>query len=115
MPLQGTKQIGRHMRRMLETESSPSVSRGTSRASQRSTSRWSWRERFATLCISKPTANADFAGGRADRKSQTGGFLLLYGMAVSWTANQQGSVSLSTMEAEFVAASKFARELIGLR
>ena len=35
-------------------------------------------------------------------------------MAVSWTAKKQGDMSLSTMEAEFVAASEVARELIGL-
>uniref|UniRef100_A0AAV1TS26 Uncharacterized protein n=1 Tax=Peronospora matthiolae TaxID=2874970 RepID=A0AAV1TS26_9STRA len=35
-------------------------------------------------------------------------------MAVSWTAKKQGGVSLSTIKAEFVAASEVARELIGL-
>ena len=41
--------------------------------------------------------------------------ILLSGMAVSWFAKKQGGVSLSTMEAEFVAASEVARDIIGLR
>uniref|UniRef100_A0AAV1TE09 Polyprotein n=1 Tax=Peronospora matthiolae TaxID=2874970 RepID=A0AAV1TE09_9STRA len=36
-------------------------------------------------------------------------------MAISWSAKKQGGVSLSTMEAEFVAASEIARELLGVR
>ena len=45
----------------------------------------------------------------------TGGIILLNGMAVGWSAKKQGGVSLSTMEAEFVAASEIARELLGVR
>uniref|UniRef100_A0AAV1UMW7 Uncharacterized protein n=1 Tax=Peronospora matthiolae TaxID=2874970 RepID=A0AAV1UMW7_9STRA len=59
-------------------------------------------------------SDADFAADKADRKSLTGGVVLLNGMAVSWTAKKQGGVSLSTTEAEFVAASEVARELICL-
>uniref|UniRef100_A0AAV1UV28 Uncharacterized protein n=1 Tax=Peronospora matthiolae TaxID=2874970 RepID=A0AAV1UV28_9STRA len=36
-------------------------------------------------------------------------------MAISWSAKKQGGVSLSTMEAEFVAASEIALELLGVR
>ena len=36
-------------------------------------------------------------------------------MAVGWSAKKQGSVSLSTMKAESVAASDFSRELLGVR
>ena len=36
-------------------------------------------------------------------------------MSVSWTSKKQGGVSLSTMKAEFVAASEQARELLGIR
>ena len=35
-------------------------------------------------------------------------------MPVSWSARKQGGVSLSTMEAEFVADSESARELLGI-
>ncbi|CAI5733966.1 unnamed protein product [Hyaloperonospora brassicae] len=60
-------------------------------------------------------SDADFASDKLDRKSMTGGMLLLNGTAVSWGARKQGGVSLSTMEAEFVAASEVAREMLGLR
>ena len=36
-------------------------------------------------------------------------------MPVSWTAKKQGGVALSTMEADFVAASEQVRELLGIR
>uniref|UniRef100_A0AAV1UB90 Uncharacterized protein n=1 Tax=Peronospora matthiolae TaxID=2874970 RepID=A0AAV1UB90_9STRA len=60
-------------------------------------------------------SDADFAADKLDRKSLTGGVIFLNGMAVSWTAKKQGGVSLSTMEAEFVAASEQTRELLGIR
>ena len=60
-------------------------------------------------------SDAEFAADNADRKSLTGGVVLLNGMAVSWTATRQGGVSLLTIEAEFVATSEVARELMGLR
>uniref|UniRef100_A0AAV1UPI6 Polyprotein n=1 Tax=Peronospora matthiolae TaxID=2874970 RepID=A0AAV1UPI6_9STRA len=60
-------------------------------------------------------SDADFAADKSDRKSLTGGIILLNGMAISWSAKKQGGVSLSTMEAEFVAASEIAREMLGVR
>ena len=60
-------------------------------------------------------SDSDFAADKSDRKSLTGGIILLNGMTVGWSAKKQGGVSLSTMEAEFVAASETARELLGLR
>ena len=60
-------------------------------------------------------SDSDFAADKSDRKSLTGGIILLNGMTVGWSAKKQGGVSLSTMEAEFVAASEIARELLGLR
>uniref|UniRef100_A0AAV1TEI6 Uncharacterized protein n=1 Tax=Peronospora matthiolae TaxID=2874970 RepID=A0AAV1TEI6_9STRA len=36
-------------------------------------------------------------------------------MPVIWGARKQGGVSLSTIEAEFVAASEIARKIIGVR
>ena len=44
-------------------------------------------------------SDADFAADKSDRKSLTGGIILLIGMDVSWCAKKQGGVSLSTMEA----------------
>ena len=37
------------------------------------------------------------------------------GAVVSWTCKKQTGVSLSTMEAEFIAASQAGRELLGLK
>ncbi|CEG44454.1 FOG: Transposon-encoded proteins with TYA, reverse transcriptase, integrase domains in various combinations [Plasmopara halstedii] len=59
-------------------------------------------------------SDADFAADKRDRKSLTGAIVLLNGMFVSWAAKKQGDVSFSTMEAEFVAASETARELLGI-
>lgn len=42
------------------------------------------------------------------------GVVLLNGMVVSWVSKKQGDVSLSTMEADFVAASHMGRELLGI-
>ena len=60
-------------------------------------------------------SDADFAVDNADRKSLTGGVVLLNSMAASWSVKKQDGVSLSTVEAKFVAASEFAREIIELR
>ncbi|GAB9471215.1 unnamed protein product, partial [Globisporangium polare] len=60
-------------------------------------------------------SDADYAADKADRKSLTGGVVLMNGMPVSWICKKQGGVSLSTMEAEFVAASETGRELLGIR
>lgn len=40
---------------------------------------------------------------------------MIIGKLISWTCKKKGGVSLSTMEAEFVAASDGARELRGVR
>ncbi|KAE9159173.1 hypothetical protein PF004_g31638 [Phytophthora fragariae] len=60
-------------------------------------------------------SDADFAADKEDRKSVTGGLVTVDGMPVSWTCRKQGSVSLSTMEAEYTAASVMATELLGVR
>ena len=59
-------------------------------------------------------SDADFAADKGDRKLLTGAIVLLNGMSVSWAAKKQGGVSLSTMEAEFVAAFETAREILGI-
>ncbi|GMF43968.1 unnamed protein product [Phytophthora fragariaefolia] len=60
-------------------------------------------------------SDADFAAGKADRKSVTGGLLTVDGMPVSWICKKQTGVSLSTMEAEYTAALVMATELLGVR
>ena len=60
-------------------------------------------------------SDADFAADRTDRKSITGGWITVDGMPVSWMAKKQGGVSLSTMEAEFTAASVVVVQMLGIR
>ncbi|KAG6609052.1 Integrase catalytic core protein [Phytophthora cinnamomi] len=59
-------------------------------------------------------SDADFAGDRVDRKSVSGGVLMVCGMVVGWICKKQSSVALSTMEAEFVAASQVTAEMLGI-
>ncbi|KAE9007332.1 hypothetical protein PF005_g12321 [Phytophthora fragariae] len=59
-------------------------------------------------------SDADYAGDRVDRKSVSGGVLLVGGMVVGWLFKKQASISLSTMEAEFVAASQVTAEMLGI-
>jgi hypothetical protein len=60
-------------------------------------------------------SDADFAADKSDRKSVSGFVLTIDGAVVSWACKKQTGVSLSTMEAEFIAASHAGRELLGLR
>ncbi len=59
--------------------------------------------------------DSDFAGNMDNRRS-TSGFVFLYnGASVSWSSKLQQCVSLSTTEAEFVAASETSKEAIWLQ
>lgn len=59
-------------------------------------------------------SDADFGGDVKTRRSTTGVVATFAGGAVSWSSRLQKSVALSTTEAEFVAASEGAKELIWL-
>jgi hypothetical protein len=59
--------------------------------------------------------NADWAGTKKGRKSISGGVAFVNGMPVSWHVKKQGMIALSTMEAEYVACSEAAKELLGIR
>ena len=48
--------------------------------------------------------DADWAGSIDDRKSTSGGAFFLGGSLVAWHSKKQESVSLSTAEAEYIAA-----------
>lgn len=57
-------------------------------------------------------SDADFAGDISTRKS-TNGFMFLYGGgAISWASRLQNSVTLSYMEAEYVALSEAFQEVL---
>lgn len=59
--------------------------------------------------------DADWAGDMVDRRSYTGFCFKFSGSVVSWESRKQGSVALSSTEAEYVALSEAAREAIYLR
>jgi hypothetical protein len=55
--------------------------------------------------------DADWASS-ADRKSISGYVFLLAGGAVSWSSKKQATVALSTAEAEYVAATHAAKQVL---
>ena len=58
--------------------------------------------------------DADNAGDTKTRRSISGFVFLLHGGPVSWASRQQSCTSLSTTEAEFVAASEASKEAVWL-
>jgi len=63
----------------------------------------------------KAFVNSDWVGNWVDRKSISGFIIMLDQGAVSWGSKKQTLVSLSTVEAEFVAASIAVREILWYR
>ncbi|KAL7767857.1 hypothetical protein ACKLNR_002158 [Fusarium oxysporum f. sp. zingiberi] len=59
--------------------------------------------------------DADFAGCIDTRRSTTGWVFMLAGAPISWASQRQRTVSLSTTDAEYVAASEAAKEAIWIR
>lgn len=60
-------------------------------------------------------SDSDYAGCVTTRKSTSGFTFLLDNGIVSWCSERQKSVSLSTMEAEYIAAASAIKELIWLK
>ena len=59
--------------------------------------------------------DSDFASDVDTRKSVTGYLMSLNGGPIAWKAARQGGVTLSSSEAEFVAASQAGKEILYLR
>ncbi|CAI5708163.1 unnamed protein product [Peronospora effusa] len=59
-------------------------------------------------------SDANYAADRINRNSISGGVMMVIGMVVEWLCQKQKFVALSTMEAEFVAASQTAAEMMGI-
>jgi hypothetical protein len=57
----------------------------------------------------------DYAGDLEDRKSTSGLLFMLSSRAVSWSSKKQPVVTLSTTEAEFIAAAFCACQVVWLR
>ncbi|WVZ48979.1 hypothetical protein U9M48_000364 [Paspalum notatum var. saurae] len=60
-------------------------------------------------------SDSDFAGCRVERKSTSGGCYLLGHSLVSWSSKKQNCVSLSTAEAEYIAAGSCCAQLIYMK
>jgi hypothetical protein len=54
----------------------------------------------------------DMVGDIDSRRSNIGYFFIVGGTAVSWISRLQKGVVLLTIEAEYVAATKFSKEMI---
>ena len=60
----------------------------------------------------KAYSDSDFAGDTETRKSVSGFVIYLCGAAISWRSKGQKSVSLSSTEAEYMAISEVAMEIL---
>ena len=60
-------------------------------------------------------SDSDWAGSAQDWKSTSGFCFSTSSAMVSWSSRKQGSVALSTAEAEYISASDASREAIWLR
>ncbi|KAK0570386.1 hypothetical protein LWI29_000343 [Acer saccharum] len=60
-------------------------------------------------------SDADWAGNCDDRKSTSGGCFFLGNNLVSWFCKKQNSISLSTAEAEYIAAGSGCTQLIWMK
>jgi len=59
--------------------------------------------------------DVDWAGDTDTRRSHTDYILMMHGRPISWKSRCQDNVSLSTSEAEFVAASQAGQDALYLR
>jgi hypothetical protein len=59
--------------------------------------------------------DASFQTDKDDSKSQSGFVFTLNGGAVSWKSSKQDTVTYSTMEAEYIAASEATKEGVWMR
>ena len=63
----------------------------------------------------KGYTDADMACDLDNRKSTTGYFFTFSGGAISWQSKLQKCVTLSTTEAEYIAATEAGKEMVWLK
>ena len=73
-----------------------------------------WYSKDSNACLAG-YSNADWAGSVDDKKSTSGGCFYLGNNLVSWMSKKQNSVSLSTAEAEYIAAGSCYTQLIWIK
>ena len=57
-------------------------------------------------------SDADFTGDRDTRRSTSGNVFMLSGAAITWSSKRQASVTLSAVEAEYMALSLATQEAV---
>jgi phage anti-repressor protein len=68
------------------------------------------------ICFSRETnLDADWAGNADDRKSNSGGCFYVGTNLVAWMSRKQASISLSTEEAEYIAAENCCTQLLWMK
>ena len=70
-----------------------------------------WYSKDSNACLAG-YSDVDWAGSVDDRKSTSGGCFCLGNNLVSWMSKKQNSVSLSTAEAEYIAAGSCCTQLL---
>ncbi|WVZ63926.1 hypothetical protein U9M48_013517 [Paspalum notatum var. saurae] len=73
------------------------------------------RRLLELLTVKRGFSDANHAGCRIDRKSTSGTCQLLGTSLVSWSSRKQASVSLSTTEAEYIAAASCCSQLLWMK
>ncbi|XP_065628616.1 secreted RxLR effector protein 161-like [Quercus suber] len=73
-----------------------------------------WYSRDSNECLAK-YSDADWAGCIDDRKSISGGCFYLRNNLVSWMSKKQNPVSLSTVEAEYIATASCCAQLLWMK
>jgi len=84
--------------------------------------RYLWGTRDLGLCFTKRStpqmiaySDSDFAGCKGTRRSVSGGLLQLADAPIHWCSKKQDCVTLSATEAEYVAMSSCARDILWTR
>ncbi len=59
--------------------------------------------------------DSDFAGDKTDRKSTSGGIILMGNSPICWISKKQSCVATSTAEAEYISTSESVKKILWLR
>lgn len=68
-----------------------------------------------SICDLVGFSDSDYAGCKTDSKSTRGTYHILGNALVSWSCKKQAYVTLSTAEAEYIAAGNFCAQILWLK